>query len=365
MILQLRSVLTAAAAAACTASFFWMDCNPTLFVADKWLRHVSNNRRNAFDNQRIWIVGASSGIGEELAYQLAAAVVPSTNRQQHCHSRLHLILSSRSADKLEQVAATCRASNPECTVTVLALDVCREEDLRSAVQRLTAANEPIDSIVLNSGSGQLSPALETSAATAESVWKLNALWPMILTPLLFEYNIFPEHKRPHLVVTSSIAAIMPVPLSATYAAAKHALTGYFRSLAAERPDILLHTVMPGPVDTDFHQNHVKTTATASGGNHVELPRQASTTKKSKYKMSVQRCVRLIRSTMLLRHSTESWIAMQPILTALYLQQWAPAFMHTVVYSKIGPKRVDMWRAGLDLYDPTSLKKLRNNKKNDQ
>ena len=57
--------------------------------------------------------------------------------------------------------------------------------------------------------------------------------------------------------------------------------------------------------------------------------------------------------------------MQPILTALYLQQWAPAFMHTVVYSKIGPKRVDMWRAGLDLYDPTSLKKLRNNKKNDQ
>lgn len=351
MLPPLRS-LFAATAAACTASFFWMDCNPSLFMSDKWFRRISSNRN--FHNQRIWIVGASSGIGEGLAYQLAA---PASSKQQKC-DQLHLILSSRSAEKLEQVAATCRASNPKCTVTILCLDVCREEDLEKAVKLLNGANQPIDTVVLNAGSGHLSPALETSAATAESVWKLNALWPMILTPLLFQNNsIFPPGKRPHLVVTSSIAAVMPVPLSATYAAAKHALTGYFRSLAAERPDILLHIVMPGPVDTGFHQNH------GSKNDPIVSPtEEVSTPKQSPMKMPVQRCARLIRSTMLLRHSSESWIAQQPILTALYLQQWAPSFMHYAVYSRLGAKRVEMWRAGLDLYDPASWKQLRSNKK---
>jgi short-subunit dehydrogenase len=168
-----------------------------------------------------------------------------------------------------------------------------------------------------------------------------SLWPMTLTPLLFQCNLF--RSRPHIVITSSVAALMPIPLSATYAAAKHALLGCFRSLHAEQPNILLHTIMPGPVDTDFFVHSQPLT-------HVPAS-------KSPMKMSVQRCVQLIICTMQLPYSTESWITKQPLLLLLYLQKWLPtSLLHTLLYSRVGPKRIAMWREGLDLWDPNSWRK---------
>jgi len=339
----LRSALTATAAACAASLFAVMDADPILYVADRWFHRRKLLRPNGisyFTNQRIWIIGASSGIGEELAYQLAA----------DGGSNTHLILSSRSKDKLESIAQSCRESNPDCIVTVLPLDVCQHDDLKAAVQQVSQQYQPIDTVILNAGGGHLSPALETSVETAESVWRLNALWPMVLTPLLLEKRSSPFFKeRPHLVVTSSIAGILPVPLSATYAAAKHAVQGYFRSVKAERPDLRLQIVMPGPVDTNFHPKPDNSNESNSS-NQLKMP--------------VQRCARLIRSTMMLPSSRESWVAQQPVLAALYLQQLVPTFMQNAVYNRIGPKRVAMWRAGLDLYDPASWTKLKQHQRDD-
>ena len=404
-----------AAAAAGTASLVFLDADPTLYLADQWwqhrsrmrrwwrrnLHHRSSNNKNAVASARggsatdddddhhdptecIWIVGASSGIGEELAYQLAAESSTSSSSSDdddgQRRRRLHLILSSRSATQLERVAQGCRRRS--VTVTVLPLDVCRESDLVSAVQKVVSlphimktpgGGGGVDTVVLNVGAGHLSPALETSPATAETVWRRNALWPMILTPLLFQHNVFRSGRPPHLVVTSSVAAVLPVPLSAAYAAAKHAGLGYFRSLAAERPDVRLHVVLPGPVDTAFHQNrvqepqHDKNNSNNKSGVKVVSKEKES----SALKMPVERCARLVRSAMRFRHSRESWIAPQPVLTALYLQQLAPGWMQSIVYRRVGPKRVALHRAGLDLYDPASWKQAQtagvssSKKKNDR
>jgi short-subunit dehydrogenase len=422
-----------AAVVACTAVAV-LDCNPSLFVADLWHHHgrmscamtagkkvlqkllgrrplITQHRARTSlpqqqqlqkqqslhrgDHETVWIVGASSGIGEELAYQIsssplwddAAAAASSDGATSTMDAstegggamdavprrttrggdgRGTLILSSRDRAKLDLVASRCRQQ--QWDVLVLPVDVCNEVDLHRAVQWLTDARHQLDVVILNAGGGHLSPALETPSDVATDVWRRNALWPMILVPLLFQKGLFSECTTdcpPHLVVTSSIAAIMPVPLSATYAAAKHALHGYFRSLRSELPDLCIQIVMPGPVDTNFH----RTSANASGqtpptpgdAEQQHQPSESngatsSSTTKSKMKMPVQRCARLILSTMRSRKSGETWIAQQPILAALYLQQLAPGWMQRFVYNRIGPKRVQMHRAGLDLYDPASWRK---------
>jgi dehydrogenase/reductase SDR family protein 7 len=312
-----------------------------------------------------------------LAYQLAA-------EDSSTFPPLHLILSSRSEAELQSVAQTCRELSSSCvnirqtTVTVLPLDVCDDEALHRAVQEVATSSggAPLDTVVLNAGGGHLSPALETTPETVQAVWRLNAHWPMVLVPLLFRHELLrgveeQEQGRrrrrlgPHLVVTSSVVGVLPVPLSATYAAAKHALQGYFRSLAAERPDLCLHVIMPGPVATNFHQNHPggrtndKTTPTITGA-HSNNPKEHKHSN-NKFQMPVDRCVRLLRTALRCfpNQSRESWIAAQPVLTALVLHQFVPyAWMHHLVYRRIGPRRLELYRAGDDLYNPASWRRTR-------
>ena len=390
--LPLGGALTAAA---CSVSLFaCLDADPVLFAWDLWWNrqrrlpkvpwndHTSSDSDSdivpsSADVERIWIIGASSGIGEELAYQLAA---------EDSLSHLHLILSSRSEAKLQLVAQTCRelsaAPHKNTTVTILPLDVCNDDALLQAVLEISKPSlAPLDTVVLNAGGGHLSPVMETSSETAQAVWRLNAHWPMVLVPLLLRHNLlFMEdnsnnnrhrHRRrlPHLVVTSSVAGVLPVPLSATYAAAKHALQGYFRSLAAELPHLCLHIMMPGPVATNFHRNHVgvHSTASAATKNKPDLPAthahhsQETKAKHRPLQMPVQRCARLMRTAMRCfpEQSRESWIASQPVLTGLYLQKILPqAWMQRLVHGRIGPRRVALYQAGLDLYDPASWRTSR-------
>jgi dehydrogenase/reductase SDR family protein 7 len=218
--------------------------------------------------------------------------------------------------------------------------------------------------VMNAGVGQLQPALETDAATTEHMLRSNALWPMILTPLLFsKESQQSQQAAPHLVVTSSIAGKLAVPLSAAYAASKFAVQGYFSSVACERPDVRIDLLCPGPVDTAFHRNNNADSDSDSKNDEPTAP--------SKMKMPVDRCVALMLSAMQRNRQPQSqssqsllsllfqpllfqehWIAIQPSLTALYIQQWFPGVQRRIL-AIVGPKRVQLWREGYDLYDPAS------------
>jgi dehydrogenase/reductase SDR family protein 7 len=233
----------------------------------------------------------------------------------------------------------------------------------------------LDMVVMNAGVGQLQPALETDAATTEHMLRSNALWPMILTPLLFSKpaSSGQSPSTPHLVVTSSIAGKLAVPLSAAYAASKFAVQGYFSSVACERPDVRIDLLCPGPVDTAFHRNN----NADSDGKNDELPPP------SKMKMPVDRCVALMLSAMQRNRQPQSqssqsllsllfqpllfqehWIAIQPSLTALYIQQWFPGVQRRIL-AIVGPKRVQLWREGYDLYDPASWRSSRSPTTNTQ
>jgi short-subunit dehydrogenase len=389
----LRHVV-AAVAAACTGSFLLMDCNPSLFCYDRYLQVTSPSPQQGgqgsiaaaaaasvsgavscggyhsfHDTKCVWIVGASSGIGREMAEQLAVSGVQ------------HLVLSSRSAAKCNAVADKCRKLNPACRLTVLPVNVTDTASLERAVQTIandiTSVSWPLDMVVMNAGVGQLLPALETDAATTEHIVRSNALWPMILTPLLFAKTpatTSPSSQQsPHLVITSSIAGKLAVPLSAAYAASKFAIQGYFSSLASERPDLRIDLLCPGPVDTEFHRNNNNNDS--NDNKNDDDDKTDEPTAPSKMKMPVDRCVALMLSAMQRnrqhQHQQQSqsllplllqplqfqevWIALQPSLIALYIQQWFPGLQRRIL-GIVGPKRVQLWREGYDLYDPASWRR---------
>jgi dehydrogenase/reductase SDR family protein 7 len=299
----------------------------------------------------------------------------------------HLVLSSRSAAKCNAVAETCRELNPGCRLTVLPVNVTDTDSLEHAIETIANMPDvpwPLDMVVMNAGVGQLLPALETDAATTEHIVRSNALWPMILTPLLFAKRPTPTASSlsseqspplaPHLVITSSIAGKLAVPLSAAYAASKFAIQGYFSSLACERPDLRIDLLCPGPVDTEFHRNNNNDDSESNSKNDDAITDKTDKpVAPSKMKMHVDRCVALMLSAMQRNRNRqqesqsllplllqplpfqEAWIALQPSLAALYIQQWFPGLQRRIL-GIVGPKRVQLWREGYDLYDPASWRR---------
>jgi dehydrogenase/reductase SDR family protein 7 len=398
------SCLAAAAAAASGYGWSQLDCSPALYARHR-LFSSDSRRERFFRGKVVWILGASSGIGEELAYQLssssaslAAAAPPPGQREgappPPAVGRLYL--SSRSADRLERVAERCRTlirrrlvQNNDgvldedlvsSAVRVVPVDVTDEKSLRRAVRAVSDGETEggVDIIFLNAGRGHLSPAAAgTSAEATRSVVEQTALWPMVATPLLLP--LFGPDKPAHLVVTSSIAALLPVPLSAVYAASKHALRGYFASLQAECPkNLRVDTICPGPVDTDFHREDQRhRTLGASGGPKRTVGRTpaksaddtpggtASARDASPLKMPTRRCVELMVSAVAWpsERGRTVYLCPQPALSFLYLYPLLPSFASDRVLRAVGSRRVEMWKAGLDLYDPASWRRRpRNDKK---
>eukprot|EP00977_Amphora_coffeiformis_P019428 scaffold7227_cov160-Amphora_coffeaeformis.AAC.7 len=385
----LKPLLTVTAATLGSLTFTSLiDCQPSLFVWDRWHRILNhNNDKNDppkvvadfYKDKNVWIIGASSGIGQEMALQLA---------RTGC---ANLILSARQETRLHQVAQQCRevaaiasSSNNkgfQCHCQVLdILSTKGSEDLEARFEDVLQNQLPalpIDIVVFNAGAGQLQPSLETPAKAIQRIMDVNALWSMILTPLLFKHGIFRSHQRdetdrtstttttttaPHIVVTNSIAAQLPVPLSAVYAASKAAQAHYFASLVAEQApgSIRVDVLCPGPIDTDFHQNHAKimVDGKSTSNNSSKTVATTSTSTKRKpprTKMAVDQCVRLMVAATAKKTRSgyqEIWIAPRPLISVMFLQRLFPGLFQRLT-TKFGQKRVQLWREGKDLYDPKS------------
>jgi short-subunit dehydrogenase len=358
----LRNAIAAGTAAFAVAFATSMDANPVLYLHDRFF--VNDNRlREYFDGKTIWITGASSGIGAGLANEI---------------SRLgarKLILSGRSLDRLQAVANGCsqrraaEASSPtgpdDCKCFILSLDMtASQEEFEKAIDILQEilGNDKLDCVVLNAGVGQLHPAATTPASVTQAVFQVNTLAPISICQMLLEREILEVDSGRHVVVTSSVAALVGVPLSASYAASKHALHGYFHSLKGENPWLRIDLICPGPVDTSFHSNpkggSTSAQSRSNGGvGEVDEHGSSATSKRRAMKMSIQRCTRLFLSSLLLgKNGGEYWIAEQPTLLGLYINQYFPGTFQLLL-NKIGPFRLAAWNEGKDLYDPETWKDL--------
>lgn len=200
-----------------------------------------------FTNKVIWITGASSGLGEELALQLA-------------REGARLILTARNREALGEVQRRAGGES-----VLLPADLEKEDLSRLATAALEAFGH-IDILINNAGVTQRSMAEDTRLDVDRRLMEINFFAPITLTKQLLPH--FRERQTGKVVVISSMAGLMGFPLRTSYAAAKHALQGYFETLQVEHtiPGFSALIVSPGRVNTPISLNAL----TASGEAHNKM-----------------------------------------------------------------------------------------------
>jgi short-subunit dehydrogenase len=187
-----------------------------------------------FNSKVIWITGASSGIGAELARQFSTY-------------QTRLILSSRNESALEEICSSCQSKGSACHV--LPADMLDNASLPALAEKAISVYGHIDIVIFSAGASQRSMAHETNMGVYRHLMELNFFAPITITRHLLEH--FRARSGGHLVVISSIAGLMGFPLRTGYAASKHALKGFFESLLTEHQvkNMNITIVSPGRINT--------------------------------------------------------------------------------------------------------------------
>ena len=192
-----------------------------------------------FDNKVVWITGASSGIGEALAYTFA-------------RHKVKLVLSARRPDELARVKASCNL--PDADVMLLPLDVSEHNQMEAAAQKVVAQFGQIDILVNNAGVSHWSKIKDLSMEVVKIIMNVNFLGAVSLTKAVLPGML--KRKQGNIVVISSILGKIVTPKQAAYNASKHALMGFFDTLRAETQGdgIKVLLVCPGFVHTNVAKN---------------------------------------------------------------------------------------------------------------
>ena len=169
-----------------------------------------------YKDKVVWITGATSGIGEALAYGF------------DCEGA-HLVISGRRAGELNRVAEACTQGPGD--VLCVAFDMTDETARQNAVEQVQARFGAIDMLINNAGITQRSLGKDTDLSIDRAIFELDYFAVIALTKLVLPQMI--ERKSGHLVVTSSVAGKYGVQLRTAYCGAKHALHGFFDALRAE------------------------------------------------------------------------------------------------------------------------------------
>ena len=203
-----------------------------------------------FKNKTVWITGASSGIGEAISYSLAK-------------QGANLILSSRKEASLMRVKQNC--AFPE-KVQIVSLDLENENELIKIAQETLSKNSKIDILINNGGISQRSLVRETEMSVYRKLMNVNFFGTIALTKEILPFMI--REQGGHIVVMSSLMGKFSSQLRSGYAAAKHALHGFFESLRLEHVDDNINVLMvcPGFIKTNISLNSV----TKDGSKHNEM-----------------------------------------------------------------------------------------------
>lgn len=189
-------------------------------------------------NKVIWITGASSGIGEELAYQYAK-------------KGAKLILSARREDELKRVQTSCEFPD---NVVVLPLDLSDFDAADNATKKAISSFGKIDILVNNGGVSQRSLIAETDFSVYQKLMEINYLGTVALSKALLPHFI--AQGGGQYVVVTSVMGKYGSPYRSGYCGAKHALHGFFDVMRMEhqKDGVAVTLICPGFVQTNVTIN---------------------------------------------------------------------------------------------------------------
>ncbi|XP_078351079.1 dehydrogenase/reductase SDR family member 7-like isoform X1 [Oculina patagonica] len=293
-----------------------LDCNPRLWFCEKFGAKPEAKLRGKV----VWITGASSGIGEHLAYELAK-----------CGCKL--VLSARRKAELERVKEGCVAYNkekfPDATAEshflVLPIDMSDFQSHKALTKPVLQHFHKIDVLVNNAGMLQVGLAEHTKLSVDQRVMDVNFLGVLSLTKAVLPH--FLEKEDGHVTVISSPGGKLASATMALYCASKFAIEGYFQALRQElsSKNIKVTVVCPGLVKSQVLQN-----ALAGDTNQLFIDKVKAgsngdtqdTVIEGYREMSADRCARLI-AVALANELNEVVMACQDFLIFFYVALYCP------------------------------------------
>jgi len=254
-----------------------------------------------FREKVVWITGASSGIGEALAYAFS-------------REGAHLVLSARRRDRLEQVRENCPGAGK---VLILPFDVTHTDCHQTMVSAVIEHFGQVDILVNNAGISQRSLVQETVLEVDRRIMEVNYFGVISLTKAVLPFML--QRNSGHIVVISSLLGKIAIPLRSAYCASKHALHGFFDALRAEVQDegIWVTVVCPGWVRTEVSIHALR----GDGSEHgmVDPPIAKG--------MDPNVCARHILNA-IHKRKAEVYIA-GPEKIGVYLKRFTPGFFNWV------------------------------------
>ncbi|KAL1523757.1 hypothetical protein AB1Y20_018683 [Prymnesium parvum] len=201
--------------------------------------------------KRVFLAGASSGLGEAVAEELSARGAS-------------LVIGARRTEALARVAAACAARSGGDPPRVLGLDVCapRAELEAKACEAAALLGGGVDVLCYCAGRGQRTRAAETSAEAHALLMATNFEGAVTLSRAVLPAML--ERGEGHLCVVSSVQGFFGQPGRTSYAASKAAMIGYFDGLRAEvaSSGVRVTVVSPGYIATDHAASAVGSDGTA-------------------------------------------------------------------------------------------------------
>lgn len=184
----------------------------------------------SFAGERIWIVGASSGIGRALAVRLSAAGAT-------------LVLSARSEEKLAALNAELGMRHQ-----VLACDASLPESLSAALAALTQHSPRLDRVIHLAAAYEPMPLDRMDMGKVAEIVQANLLGTFALIHCVLP--LFQSQGRGQIALCGSVAGYMGLPNGQPYSATKAAIINLAESLRAEcPPGIDVKLISPGFVRT--------------------------------------------------------------------------------------------------------------------
>ncbi|MCK5136281.1 MAG: SDR family NAD(P)-dependent oxidoreductase [Bacteroidales bacterium] len=202
-----------------------------------------------YNGKTVWITGASSGIGAELARQFA-------------EEGAKVIISSHEAEELEETRKQLEPVSKDIHTVVFNLG--NPEEVRSTAKKVLKEFGRVDVLMNNGGISQRAEAIDTSLEIDRRIMEIDYFSGVILTKALLPKMI--ENGYGHIGVTSSISGKFGFPLRSAYAAAKHALFGFYKSVWAEnsKKGIRITIFSPGRIRTNISFHALKKDGEAHG-----------------------------------------------------------------------------------------------------
>lgn len=297
-----------------------------------------------YADERVVIIGASSGIGSELARIYAA---------RHAH----VVMVARRMELLQQLIQ--ELSSTASSIHAVQGDVTLPEDVRRiTLESLKALNGKVDTLIICAGIISVLPFAELagidSVKTATSESDYSYLLPTDAdkaleasarimnvnyhAPLNLASHFLPALTRTsaagNIIVVSSMAGKVGAPTRSIYCASKHAAQGFFDALGmeVERTGVHVGIVSPGTVATDLRQSAVDLPkAEAASSTSPAAPIKVAGTKKGA--MTAKACAEgIVRGSDLRQHEViMPWF----YHASLVLQIVSPSLVRWLAKKKYG------------------------------